>query len=830
MKPLALLVISGLCFFPLHAFGGHEWVIYASDAEAGDMLGAAVAVGDDFIVAGAPKDNSIATDLVGEAYIFVPQGSNWIQQASFRASDGIDNDQFGTAVGACSGTIVVGATRLNDLAGGAAYVFIRQGTQWVQQAMLTHPGSFGWLFGEAVDIDGDWAVVGARTGDTNGLDCGTVHVFQRSGTNWSEQAMITPSDGASGDWFGHAVALSWPYLIVGADGRSNFAGGAYIFRCNSSNVWEQEAILNDPDAPDADFFGQWVDIDGKYAVVGTDHEQNGAYVYHREGTNWVMAGMVEDVHPRTGPGVGFYGDSGCLHGEYLFVGGDSYAILFQRNGTGWVKQIRVGNSDWDVSGTSVAVDPDWLVAGCPSDDSLLGNAGSLHVVSLNDRNRQSELIPTNTVQIRYIGSGLAVDGDMVLVGGRYGGSNDFGYVGVFAYNGTWWPVFQELIPSDATNSQQFGAAVDLCGQYALIGAPGDDELGEDSGAAYVFTLLFTGPGSNWVEQAKLLDTNLGANASLGAAVGTDGDYALVGAPDAGRGVVDIFSRSGTNWTLATTLTGTASSAQFGRALDYDGTRVIIGSPNETVGTNMGAGTAYIYRRDGASWTLESPAPITSTNPSELGEFGASVGIDRDWCVVGEPHYGLQIGDQFGAVHIFRRVASTWVPWQTLYSPQPQGTGYYGCAVAIAWPYIMVGASGEGWGYIYRLSADTNWVLLARIDGGDAEPGSNFGTTAALSEKYGLMGIAQEYSPKAYLFYAESFDLPPEITGMAMSNGMCVLEIDRLVPGFYTGVERADGALDGTWTRLEDFTTTCEKTNRNETPGSSGTAFFRALRW
>ncbi|RKX31966.1 MAG: hypothetical protein DRP22_02995, partial [Verrucomicrobia bacterium] len=583
-------------------------------------------------------------------------------------------------------------------------------------------------------------------------------------------------------------------------------------------------------APDTDFFGQWVDIDGEYAVVGTDHEQNGAYVYHREGTNWVMAGMVEDVHPRTGPGVGFYGDSGCLHGEYLFVGGDSYAILFQRNGTGWVKQIRVGNSDWDVSGTSVAVDPDWLVAGCPSDDSLLGNAGSLHVVSLNDRNRQSELIPTNTVQIRYIGSGLAVDGDMVLVGGRYGGSNDFGYVGVFAYNGTWWPVFQELIPSDATNSQQFGAAVDLCGQYALVGAPGDDELGEDSGAAYVFTLLFTGPGSNWVEQAKLLDTNLGANASLGAAVGTDGDYALVGAPDAGRGVVDIFSRSGTNWTLATTLTGTASSARFGRALDYDGTRVIIGSPNETVGTNMGAGTAYIYRRDGASWTLESPAPITSTNPSELGEFGASVGIDRDWCVVGEPHYGLQIGDQFGAVHIFRRVASTWVPWQTLYSPQPQGTGYYGCAVAIAWPYIMVGAPGEGWGYIYRLSADTNWVLLARIDGGDAEPGSNFGTTAALSEKYGLMGIAQEYSPKAYLFYAESFDLPPEITGIAMSNGTCVLEIDRLVPGFYTGVERADGALDGTWTRLEDFMTTCEKTNRNETPGSSGTAFFRALRW
>jgi len=823
---LAAVFAVGFCAVQ-HAWGVQRYVLRASDGDTNDMLGADVALGDGFIVAGAPKDINYTNNTVGEAYIFALQGTDWVQQAVLQAGDASDYDQFGIAVGAGEGIVIVGATRPNNFAGGLAYVFVCQGTNWVQQGRLSHPDTLGWSFGEAVDIDGDHAVVGARTGETNGQDCGVVFVYERTGTNWVESAMVAPSDGVSGDWFGHSVGISWPYLIVGADGRSNFAGGAYIFRCGPSNDWMEEAIINDPDATNLDYFGQCVDIDGDYAIVGTSHEQRGAYLYHREGTTWVLQAVLEDVHPRSGSGTGFYGDWVAIKGEYALVGGDSYAILFKRSGTNWIKQIRVGNSDWELTDTTLAVDKDWIVAGCDSDDGLADNAGAVYVVEVDDRNRQSELIPTNQTTIRYIGSGLAVDSDIALVGGQYGGTNDHGYCGVHLYNGVWWPVVCQLIPQDATNGQKFGTSVDLKGEYAVVGAPGDDQIAEDAGAAYVFYMFRD--ASNWVQQAKLVNTGLTANAAMGTAVATDGGYTLVGAPNQGAGRVYVFARSDTNWTFSSLLTGQVYAAQFGEALDYDGTLAVVGSPNETLGTNTGAGSAYIFTRSGSSWSQGTR--ITSTNPCYMGAFGSAVGIHGQWCAVGEPSAGLTLGDQFGAVHVFRLVGTVWVPWQTLYSPHPETNGYFGSSVALVWPYLMVGARGENRGYIYSVSAGTNWVLLAQIEGGDTETTETFGTSAALSTNYGMMAMAAEYSAKAYLFYAESFDLPPEIVGISAVTGGVQVTIDRLVPGFLGRVERSLAITGSTWQTVEDFPCSCERTSRVESVTvGAGEEFYRAMRW
>ena len=83
---------------------------------------------------------------------------------------------------------------------GSAYVFMRTGTTWTEQAKLTaSDGAAVDEFGVSVAIAGDTIVVGAWQDDDNGANSGSAYVFTRTGTTWTEQAKLTASDGAAGD-------------------------------------------------------------------------------------------------------------------------------------------------------------------------------------------------------------------------------------------------------------------------------------------------------------------------------------------------------------------------------------------------------------------------------------------------------------------------------------------------------------------------------------------------------------------------------------------------------------------------------------------------------
>ena len=235
-------------------------------------------------VNGNQTSNS-ATDS-GAAYVFVRDGTNWIQQAYLKASNTEAGDEFGFSVAISGDTLVVGAqSEASNATGvngnqsdnsafhaGAAYVFVRNGTNWSQQAYLkaSNPDGLdprvedGDTFGTSVAILGDTVVVGARneashaTGvngdqsDNSASGAGAAYVFVRSGTNWSQQAYLKASNtareysqfGISFGEFGVSVAISGDTVVVGADGdfhnatgvngdQSNtdapFSGAAYVF-------------------------------------------------------------------------------------------------------------------------------------------------------------------------------------------------------------------------------------------------------------------------------------------------------------------------------------------------------------------------------------------------------------------------------------------------------------------------------------------------------------------------------------------------------------------------------------------------------------------------
>ena len=88
-------------------------------------------------------------------------------------------------------------------------------------------------------------IIGANHDNDNGTYSGSAYIFTRNGTNWTQQTKLTPTDGASSDWFGTTVSINNDNVIVGSPGDSDngtYSGSAYIFVKNGTN-WTQQKKL-----------------------------------------------------------------------------------------------------------------------------------------------------------------------------------------------------------------------------------------------------------------------------------------------------------------------------------------------------------------------------------------------------------------------------------------------------------------------------------------------------------------------------------------------------------------------------------------------------------
>jgi len=205
--------------------------LLASDGKSPGRFGISVSVNGDTALIGAPLDE----DHTGAAYVYVRTGGVWTEQAKLLASDGASEDWFGSSVSIDDDTAVIGAFLENNWT-GSAYVFIRTGGVWTEQKKLTSSdgATEGW-FGRSVSVDGDTAVIGAPRDHENGFDAGAAYVYVRTGGVWTEQAKLLASDGEEDDSLGFAgssVSLSGNTAVIGASGdddNGSAAGAAYVF-------------------------------------------------------------------------------------------------------------------------------------------------------------------------------------------------------------------------------------------------------------------------------------------------------------------------------------------------------------------------------------------------------------------------------------------------------------------------------------------------------------------------------------------------------------------------------------------------------------------------
>ncbi len=279
-----------------------EAVLHAPGGGTGDLFGYSVAVEGSTVMIGAYTADDRGA-YSGAAYVFEKVGGAWTYDARLLASDGEAGDFFGVSVSLSGSRAVIGAYGDDDQAvhGGAAYVFRNDPGGWVEEAKLTaSDGLAGDVFGRSVAISGDVVIGGAWMHAANGSHAGAAYLFRREGSSWVEEKKLLASDGAPYDRFGRSVSISGGIAVVGAarhDGIYEDTGGAYVYRFTGLE-WVEDLTLYAPDPAPWEEFGGSVDVSGNRVVVGAalvDQAGSGA------GASYAFVGSTS--HDDDGDGV-----------------------------------------------------------------------------------------------------------------------------------------------------------------------------------------------------------------------------------------------------------------------------------------------------------------------------------------------------------------------------------------------------------------------------------------------------------------------------------------------------------------------------------------------
>jgi uncharacterized protein (TIGR03437 family) len=672
-------------------------MLLPNDGASSSDLGGAVAISGNTAVVGA----NAAGGLTGAAYVFVLSNGTWIQQAKLTASDGVSGDLFANSIAVDGDTAVIGAVGANTFI-GAAYVFVRSGTTWSQQAKLTSSdGAIGDGLGGSVAVSGNTVVAGASE---NASGLGAAYVFTAAGSTWSQQAKLTASDGASGDLFGGSVSLSGTTAVAGATGKSSGQGAAYVF-ISSGTSWAQRAKLTASDAASGNQFGSSVSVSGDTVLAGAPAKE-AAYVFARSGASWNQ--QAELASP---DGGGAFGTSVAVSGNTAVVGEPfnlsekGSAFVFVRSGSNWTQQATLNAADrffGDQLGSSVAVSGSLALAGAPAKNSQQGIA---YVFSQSGTSwtQQAELTGADATSADNFGNAIAVNGNTALIASPTKASLR-GAVYVFVRSSTdgTWSQQAKLTLAGAPSGTAFGEAVSLSGDTAVIGS---------SGAAYVFVRS----GTTWTQQAKLIGSDTVPNDIFGFAVAMDGDTAVVTAFQAvsGRGAAYVFVRSGVNWTQQAKLTASDAAVNdlVGRAVSLSGDTVLLGASFQ----NRFQGGAYVFVRSGATWTQQ--AKLTASDAATGDNFGFSLSVSGDTAIVGA--YNKSGAE--GTAYVFVRSNASWTQQAKLLASDAKPSAVFGIAVSLDGNLAVVGANGAGGrgaAYVFARSGAA-WTEYMKLTAADA---------------------------------------------------------------------------------------------------------------
>lgn len=388
--------------------------------------------------------------------------------------------------------------------------------------------------------------------------------------------------------------MTWANAAAGAGSGGSVGFGPWG-DCSTNAISEYNPVA-DENAVDATAFGHTVAVSGNYAIVGAFFDLVGpdrkgsASIYQFNGSNWVFMQKIIDA---TGSAGDYFGSSVSISGNYAIVGA-SYddiganadqgsASIYQFNGSNWVLMQKITDGTGaagDVFGYSVSISGNYAIIGAYIDD--------------------------------------------------VGANANQGSVSIYRYNGSSWVLMNKITDATGSAAGRFGYSVSLSGNYAIVGAAFENIGGnvmQGSASIYQFD------GSNWVLMNKITNSAGAADDRFGYGVSISGNYAIVGAfgddvgANSNQGSASIYRYNGSNWVLMNKLTDAAGTASdvFGCSVSISGNYAVVGAYLKKVGGNVDQGAASIYQRVGLGW--QKVQYVTDPGGNQVDHFGISVGID-----------------------------------------------------------------------------------------------------------------------------------------------------------------------------------------------------------
>ena len=366
----------------------------------------------------------------------------------------------------------------------------------------------------SISKDNNYLITGASGEDGGAGDVlggsGAAYVYTRSGTSWTEQTILRPSDKAANDGFGWFVDINndGTYAVISSIAEDSYTGSAYVFT-RSGSTWTQQAKLTaEGNASTGANFGYEVSIngDGSYIIIGAQTENSNAgavYIFARSGTSWTR--QHREAAAGTNKRLGFsvaMSESGTYAASSQILGGTGgEAYVLTRSGSTWTMGSAITSSDvaaGDQFGVSVAIEDDYLLAGSRNDDDGGTSSGSAYVFTRSGTSwsQQAKLVASDGEANTQLGESVAMSQDTkyVAIGApdrNESGVTDPGAVYVFERDGSTWTQRAKLLTSSPDASDKFGEEVSISGDGSFVVgiAPNDDGSTNSisqSGAAYVF--------------------------------------------------------------------------------------------------------------------------------------------------------------------------------------------------------------------------------------------------------------------------------------------------------------------------------------------------------
>ena len=692
----------------------------------------------------------------GHVRVFRRAAAGWELEQELEAPPGAGVYGFGADLALEGERLVVGFFGA-ELAGGvdgAAYVYERDSSSgapvWALVQVLGNPDNspVSTLFGHELELCGDWLAISNRYAlSSNGQQEGVVRMYRYDPikAEFAPAGQLELPAFGQGTWFGDALALTQNYAVVGNPGHHAAhlkEGRAYVY-VRDGLTWSYEKTLT-PVAPQEDLrFGSSLAAfeDGEHLRVAVAAPSTSAH--HDE--------QIVQVYERQLPVLWFTPEY-VLEDELIL--GDSFGQDF---------------------GRSLDLSADRLCVGAPTDDAAGSDSGSVTTYRRNAQSHEWELefqlLPALPQGDDRFGSALARSGDELAIGapGENTTGPEAGSVDLYALEPLLCPEVcdaPQLAQAAAELGAQFGHSVDIEGDWMLVGAPGANVQGNDSGAA----TLFRRYEHCWARFDELQPFQLDGFDRFGSAVALNGKHALVGAPEAGnfpyRGQATLYERRPFGWVRVKTFFGNSwdEHTNFGKALDLGEETIAFGFGDDDGPSGVAAARAGLYPND---WLADDNLPLSV---DALGaRAGEAVRVDGTWIAVGAPGQSVNGHDEAGSVHLVRHdgdaFTGVWVEEHVFEVPLAQGGEEFGAALAFDGGRLVVGAPGEdgrGKVYVYEEGfhplVGFGWAVVKVLTPPSNALGQRFGASLDFEGELlvvGAPGEGEELAGASYLYSKES---------------------------------------------------------------------------